>query len=241
MRPETQPVIRVFIWLAKKIALCYNVSMDEMVNQIDFETIWPGFAPCVLISEGVRSDVAHLVRDMFYTFQIEHGETRFPDEDALSAYPRDLDNYRLKLAENHYLAKTITDNSMIDLQQFVVLREARRRIIGDAMMQEQRAETVYGMAEYAGLLALNQISRTEFMEKVQGHLVRLRNPHCLFDIASASLNAGCMICFALKSLDIDFSHNLNDSRTIYEFIPRESSEIEIIFNERVKNGIYSKN
>jgi len=171
---------------------------------------------------------SNIVHEMFRAFQHEQGDERYIDEFALLDYPYDLDNLRLRAAENHYLIKAITDNSMMDLQQFIVLREARRRIIGDIMMQEQRAETLEGMAEYAGLIALNQISREKFMEDFQKHISRLRNPQNMLKIRLVSYSVGCLICFALKSLGIDFYHNLSDSRTIYEFIPHEPSEIETI-------------
>jgi len=177
-----------------------------------------------------------LVHEMFHAFQYQQGEARFPDEFALLTYPQDLNNYQLKLAENHYLAKAITDNSMLDLQQFVILREARRRIIGnDAMMQEQAAETTEGMAEYAGLAALIQISREQFMKEVQAHMEVLRNPRYLFDIRFMSYSVGCLICFTLKSLGIDFNHELTDKRTIYEFIPHKRNDVERFFKEIQQN------
>ena len=244
---------RFFLLVAKQIALCYNVSMNEMVKQvdeiisrIDFGAIWPGFGlrEFVLaqnLPEDTERLAAYSVRGMFRDYQREQGDTRFPDNAALLTYPQDLDNYRLKMAENHYLVKAITDNSLMDLQQFVVLREARRRIVGAALAQEQRAETAEGLAEYAGLSALNQLSRVKFMEEMQRHLATLRNPRDLFDMRRVSHSVGCLICFALKSLNIDFYHDLSDSRTIYEFIPHLPNEIDTIFNETVKNGIYSKN
>ena len=177
----------------------------------------------------IRRLTANLVHEMFHAFQGEKGDTRHPDEFALLDYPHDLDNYRLKLAENHYLVKAVTDNSMMDLQQFSVLREARRRIVGEAMEQEQRAETVEGMAEYAGLTALGQLSRTKLMEEIQAHLTILRSPRDLFDIRRVSYSVGCLLCFALKSLGIDFYHDLSDRRTIYDFIPQELNEIETNF------------
>ena len=173
--------------------------------------------------------VTGLVHEMFHAFQQEQGETRWPDEFALLTYPQDVDNFRLKLAENHYLAKAIVDNSAIDLQQFIVLREARRRIIGDAMLQEQYAETTEGMAEYAGLAALLQISREQFMKEIQAHMEVLRNPRFLFDVRFVSYSVGCLICFALKSLDINFDHDLSDKRTIYGLIPRETNDVDKFF------------
>jgi len=212
-------------------------EVNEIISGIDFAAIWPGFTYRELpwpqelmeIQPDAQRAAAVLVRDMFRGFQKEQKETRYPDDFALLAYPSDLDNFRLKFAENHFLAKSIIDNSVMDLQQFVILREARRRIIGEAMMQEQYAETTDGMAEYAGLAALIQISRELFMQEIQAHMEVLRNPRYIFDIRFASHSVGCLICFTLKSLGIDFGHGLSDKRTIYEFIPRETNDIERFF------------
>jgi len=145
-------------------------------------------------------------------------------------YPHDLDNFRLKAAENHFLVRAITDNSMMDLQQFVVLREARRRIIGNAVMiQEQQAETMLGAVEYARLLALNKTSRADFMDEISQHMAMLGNARNIFDMAGISVSVGCLICFALRSLGISF--DLKETDMIYEAIPHEISEIERIFNE----------
>jgi len=223
-------------------------QVNKIIDSIDFTAIWPDFEPHPFAIEQYWSDAhydpqllaARAVHNMFRDYLQQLGDMRQPDEVLLGVYPHDLDNYRLKLAENHFLTRAVTDNSMMDLQQFVVLREARRRILGEAMLQEQIAETAYGLAEYAGLAALNQICRAKFMEELQGHLTILRNPRYLFDIRLVSRSVGCLICFALRSLGINFYHSLPESRTIYDHIPQIPNEIDEIFNELEKNGIYSQ-
>ena len=266
--------------LANKIALCYNSSMERLYDEvrkiidgIDFESIWPSFAPCqfalynkaavyldgkempwdtrfvgntAIMLDDIPTAIWHiensndvdmqrlaacLVHEMFHAFQHSQGESRYPDEFAILTYPQDLDNYRLKMAENHYLAKACMENSMVDLQQFVVLREARRRIIGEAIEQELCVETIEGLAEYAGLMALNQISHAKFMDEIEGHLRALRNPENICNVRLGAYSTGCVICFTLKSLGIDSSHKMSDDRMIYDFIPRKQSEIDTYFDE----------
>ncbi|MCL2350725.1 MAG: hypothetical protein FWC67_04515, partial [Defluviitaleaceae bacterium] len=150
-----------------------------------------------------------------------------PNEFALFAYPRDIDNYLLKQAENHYLSKAFAENSLIDLEQFVVLRRARGRIIGtDALRQEMLSETNEGMAEYAGLMALNQLARQKFVEDADKHLEHLRDTETLQKPRLISYSVGCMICLAMKSIGIDFHHNLSDSRPLFEFVPQSISDVE---------------
>ena len=137
------------------------------------------------------------------------------------------------------MVKACTESSMADLQQFVILREVRRRIIGEeAMALEMGAETAEGLTEYAGLAALNQFSRAKSMEEIERHLKALRNPKNLYDIRFAARSSGCILCFTLKSFNIDFFHPLSEGRTIYEFVPRLPNEIDASFNEYCKeNGL----
>lgn len=178
--------------------------------------------------------VCGIVHEMFHAFQNNSGETRHANEFALFAYPRDLDNIRLKLAENHYLVKAFTENSLVDLEQFVVLRKARRRIIGEAAMhQEQLSETKEGMAEFAGLMALSQISRPKFVEYAEKIIGHLRDAERLLLPRYISYSVGCMMCLVMKANGIDFYHDLTDVRTVFELLPDKVGQVEKIFNKHV--------
>jgi len=168
---------------------------------------------------------AGLVHEMFHAHQAMHGETRWPDEFALLAYPHDADNYRLKLAENHYLVKAFAENSAVDFAQFEVLRRARRRILGDAIQCELFCETTEGMAEYAGLMALNMIARGKFIEEVEEHLRVLKSPQMLMNTRLAAYSSGALLCFALKALGVDFYHNLTETKSLFELILREDDVV----------------
>ena len=172
---------------------------------------------------------AGIVHEMFHNFQYTQGESRGCDEFLILSYPHDLDNCRLKMAENHYLAKAFMENSHTDFSQFIALRNTRCRIIGDIIKQEMLVETFEGMAEFAGLMALRQINRNKFMEDIESHLVYLRNPDNLFNVRRMAYSVGCLMCFAMKTLDIDFYHPLSDERTLFELIPHEVNAVETSF------------
>ena len=173
-----------------------------------------------------------LVHEMFHAFQKEQGDTRFSNEFILFAYPRDLDNCQLKMAENFYLIKALTDKSIIDLDQFATLRRARRRIIGDSFFeQELRAETLEGMAEYAGVMALLQLNREKAIIQIDKHTNYLRNPQNLFDIRRMCYFTGCILCLVLKSLNINFKHDLKETRTVFELIILEQNNVEKLFEQ----------
>ena len=242
-------------------------QLDDLLEKVDFEAIWPGFAPCEYILfidnrgylkgeeipwtsymactamdyegrvvatwvienpddidfERVASGLAH---EMFHAFQSSQNDRRGPDEFALFAYPQDLENYQLKLAENNYLAKAFAENSMTALEQFITLRKARARIIGDAIRQEWLCETGEGMAEYAGLMALNQLSPQKFAQDVDKHIAWLCDPESLFHVRRISYSVGCVMCLALKAVGIDFMHKLGDKRTLFEIIPQSPGVVE---------------
>jgi hypothetical protein len=45
---------------------------------------------------------------MFHVYQQQHGETRYPDDLELLAYPDDLNNYQIKMLENELLVKAFS-------------------------------------------------------------------------------------------------------------------------------------
>jgi len=211
------------------------IQANEILAQLDFEAIWPGFAQSAFCHSGLDPKsltdpellAAHMVRKMFVTFRADISS----DETSVD-YPVDLDNMQLKLAENHYLAKAFAENSMVDLQQFAVLRRARSRIIGEVINMEEIWENRDGTAEYAGLMALNQINRGKFVEAVGQHIFHMRRAENLLDMGKLSVSVGCMLCFVLRSFGVD----LSKSRDLFSLIPHETTEIEALFN-----GIYRKN
>ena len=172
---------------------------------------------------------AGIVHEMFHCFQSKQNDSRGINEFAMFAYPQDLDNCQLKTAENHYLAKAFIESSRVDFAQFIALRRARRRIIGDIIMQEMHGETSEGMAEFASLMALRQINRNKFMEDIEKHIIYMRSPDNLFNVRRMAYSVGCVMCFAMKSLNIDFFHELSDSRTLFELIPHEADAVETNF------------
>ena len=167
-----------------------------------------------------------IVHEMFHVFQNRQGESRRINEFIMFTYPHDVDNYHLKMAEIHYLIKAFGENSEVDFEQFAVLRRARQAIIGDALQQELLAETFEGMAEYAGMMALRQISNQKFMEQLENQLVYIRNPNNIFDVRRISYYMGSILCMTLKSLGRDFYHSLSETKSLFELINRKLTVVD---------------
>jgi len=176
-----------------------------------------------------------VIHEMFHAFQKQQGETRWPNEFEGFVYPQDLDNYQLKMAENFMLAKAFEENSRDRFEEFAVLRRARRRLVGDAITYELNAETFEGMAEYAGLMALKQISHEKFVRQVVEHLEYIRNAENLFNMRRLSYSVGCIMCLTLKSLGIGFHHQLAETRPLFELIQWQQNSIGIGFQKFQQN------
>jgi len=145
----------------------------------------------------------------------------------------DIDNLQLKLAENHFLIKAFAENSLVDLQQFAVLRRARARIIGGAILPELEAETVHGHAEYLRLIELNATSRASFMQAAEAHMVALRNPHNLLQAALLAVSSGCLLCLAAMQAGLDFA--LTDKLLFYE-IDFGKTPVEVLLQSLSETG-----
>jgi len=169
--------------------------------------------------------VMGIVHEMFHVFQ-QQGKWRRADEFAIFAYPHDLDNYRLKMRENHYLAKALSENSLAAIELFIALRHARRHIIGDAINQELLIETFEGAAEYAGLMALKQVSQEKYLQQVQRHINYICDVEKLFNMRRVSCIVGGIACLVLDLFDIDFYQPMPEGKLLIELLQFSSSKVD---------------
>jgi hypothetical protein len=178
-----------------------------------------------LQTNDVEYLAADMVHEMFHVHQKQKGETRYADDLELLTYPDDLDNYQLKIIETETLVKAFSEKNSTALRQFINLRIARKRLIGDIIYQEYCAETMEGMAEYAGITSLQQINPEKYKIRLEEHISKLINQRdLLFDTRRMAYYSGAILCSALKSLNIDFYHELSEKRTLFELISHNSDD-----------------
>jgi len=173
--------------------------------------------------EDVQMLAANLVHEMFHAFQSTQKRERNSgggDEFTLLSYPDDLAAYRIKAAEANLLARAYIDSDITALTQFISLRKSRAQLLGDIISCEYWAEDGEGMAEFAGLCALEQLSTDKFEKYVtEMHLQMLINPaEKLFSVRFMAYFTGSVLCLALKRLGIDFCHVLTDPCPLFEAI-----------------------
>ena len=149
-----------------------------------------------------------IVHEMFHCFQFENGETRFPNDLKLLNAPADFGYYTGKYLENQYLAEAFSQETgngesmkkgAEALQQFSALRNSRFSRYGEYMLEELKAETAEGAAEFVGLKALKFITPAKYHAIIKNYLGKLRNDlPLLFDTRRLSYYTGALFCLAIE-------------------------------------------
>lgn len=175
---------------------------------------------------------ADLVHEMFHAFQMEQGETRFPDDFAALDYPLDVVNFSRKLMENRLLCRALRAEGQVErrkiLGDFRALREARREMLGPVLDQELLPETVEGMAEYMGLRALSCLSEEQYQRRLENMLRLLEEPGpLLLDVRRMSYYTGAVLLLASEAAGIPFEHQLTETYPVYEIIRPQLPCVEV--------------
>lgn len=191
------------VWLADKLIPWDNRFMGNTAMEFEGE-----FIAIYQVKNPEKTDAeilaADLVHEMFHAYQMRSGEDHWPDDFKLLAYPENIENYRLKYAENQLLAAAygeIGSRRAGMLAAFREIREQRRKLVGEYLEQELLTEHLEGCAEYAGCRALQSINPHKFQERIGRYLCALRNmDQAFFDIrrqayiTGAVYNLACADC-----------------------------------------------
>ena len=167
---------------------------------------------------------ANMVHEMFHAYQYELGEKRFPNDIEALDYPVILENVLLKYAENQMIIRAMEEKDKKKIKEYlstlIKSRTKRKELIKDHIDYEYRIETVEGMAEYAGLLALKQLDSEKYTDKINNYFNNLADiEHILFDNRRLSYFSGSLFLLSLHNTDISVFHDIStEKRTVYELI-----------------------
>ncbi|MEG1560570.1 MAG: hypothetical protein RR398_06920 [Clostridia bacterium] len=157
-----------------------------------------------------------IVHEMFHAFQCERGETRFPHDLLTLRYPMNAKNFEIKHFENLLLTEACVDvdigkkNSI--LKDVAAHRNLRKEIIGEEMLNcELFTETIEGMAEYAGCMALKQLSEKKFKSEIEKYIDILTSDFdMILDIRKISYYVGAILCIVLSESDKKFKSGIGE-------------------------------
>lgn len=164
---------------------------------------------------------AGVVHEMFHAFQKEMGESRYPDDFKLLYCPMEAAYFSGKYEENRLLARAVKAGEGEGRELLKLLgayRRERELLAGVFIREEYKTETLEGMAEYAGLMALKQLDTGFFQKKLDGYAKMLTdNSAFQFDIRRISYITGTLGFLALSRAGIDWYHKIGEeSRTVWE-------------------------
>ncbi len=158
-----------------------------------------------------------LVHEMFHCHQYTNNETRYPSDFELLNYPDDVENFINKYNENRYLADAYEQQNIMLLRRFACIRQRRYKAYPSTVIQELKAETLEGMAEYIGLKALEQINAEKYNAVVNDYLGKLKEEsNLLFDARRLSYFSGTIFLLCLELFGFSVKNILDSDQTVYE-------------------------
>ncbi len=168
--------------------------------------------------------VADMVHEMFHAFQLEQGESRYPNDLVALDYPNNIRNYGLKYAENLLLIQAYKEKKSRErgllMSQFYSVRSERECIIGNIIEYEYTLETGEGMAEYVGMMALKQLSEVKYRVRLDTYINSLKTYNVLqLNIRRMSYCSGTLLLVVAHELGLPFYHSIkNEKRTLFEIL-----------------------
>lgn len=194
----------------------------------EFIAIWHVDNPLNQDSQLLASDLVH---EMFHAFQRTHNENRFPSDLTMLNYPENIENFTIRHSENLLLANAfLADNINVKkayLDKFISARKYRESIIGDMIKQEYYTETIEGMAEYAGSMALKQFSHEKFINRVNGYIENLQIlDERFFDTRRMLYYTGAVFCILLSEIGMNLYHKIGETKNPLFYIVAESFKAE---------------
>ncbi len=199
----------------------------------DFIAIWKVNNPIIEDPETLASDMVH---EMFHAFQRRNNENRYPSDLLMLDYPDHVENFTIKYCENQILASAYQIESIQEktefISRFISSRRYREGLIENYIEQEYRAETIEGMAEYAGCLALKQISDEKYVKKINGYIDILRTINGqFFNIRRMSYFTGTVFCLTLAQAGADFHHIIGTTeQPLFRLAAKNAAAVRPIIN-----------
>ncbi len=158
---------------------------------------------------------AKLVHEMFHAFQLEQGETRFPDDLEALDYQPDAESLAWKWRENQLLAQAVCSENQAEtralLSQVMAIRGWREARMGRIVQCEYLVETAEGMAEYVELLALAALSPEKYVRRLSAIRRELEDPSpLLLESRRLAYHTGSFLLLAARAAGLPFHHQIGD-------------------------------
>ncbi len=210
--------------------------------------------------EGLDRLTARIVHEMFHVFQMENGESRFPNDLELIAFPLDAQLVALAYRENALLGRfadmmksveRIPENDLQKQQRLDVMmilhrigeiRSKMRALSDGAMINEWRVETLEGLAEYVGFKALRQLNGNLAAREIDVYTENLCKTTDVMDHRGRGYHAGVLLYSLVEKAELEFDRSFATEKTLWELIEErviatgESSDEVILTDEELEKA-----
>lgn len=167
--------------------------------------------------EDLEMLAALIVHEMFHCHQNTNGESRYPSDLAILAYPDTPEGYAMQHRENVCLADAYMQNNFQALRTFAAVRQLRRRTNPQIVEQTLKAETIEGTAEYIGIRALRQLSQKKFDDRIREYTNILNTcDGMLFDTRRIAYYSGTMFFLCLEKYGLEVKNDFTSNLTVYD-------------------------
>ena len=188
--------------------------------------------------EDLDKLAAKLVHEMFHVMQMENGESRFPHDLELIAFPLDpelvalakreddlLEQYANMMTPGNEAFEDEQEQRNLDattiLARIAEIRSFMRTLSDGAIINEWRAETVEGIAEFVGFKSLRQLNSSLAAKEITVSIMNLRKATDALDHRRHSYYAGPLLCSLAETAEIDFDRSFASERTLWELIEEQ--------------------
>lgn len=160
---------------------------------------------------------ANMAHELFHVFQLERGESRFPNDLAALTDPMESNLLAVKREENRELVRSVEEQDREKgrdhLARFLALRKERETLSGRPCPQEYWAETVEGMAEYVGARALNALSGEKYARRLKAYEKNLTEPSpLLLDPRRMAYNTGTLLLLGAQKTGLPLFHEIGEEK-----------------------------
>lgn len=191
--------------------------------------------PTAIINSAYYENEASLysiiVHELFHGYQYLKGEKRVANEILGPIYPISEINLELRHQERKLLHQGLFSSTKTEklsfLQQFISIRDERRKFIGEFLDYENFVETIEGPAWYVELKAYAEKSELSYDDVRQKYTDSLLDQHeSVFFLRRSCYSSGLALCLLLDEYAPDWKDEFFQSeKSLYEFF-KEKIKIE---------------
>ena len=148
------------------------------------------------LSEEMDLDVltSKIIHEMFHAYQMECGESRFPEEvEALLKYRYSPLYLQIKFQENLLLASLHERFQVSDYEKFLSLRKRRMAQFPYQYNYESGVEVIEGSAQYVEFQVLRKLNQEKYRESLAECMQRLQDKKNLMPVRILCYDIGAML------------------------------------------------